>query len=113
MNSVMGKVKRGDRVGAIQSANEKEVSLYGYGIYDGNKSLSLLGGISGGVADMLKMMEVKNPRITLDSGKHIFGCECRWGSEKKIKALIGNRKIIMVDIDEERNREIKGCPSLD
>lgn len=74
--------KVGDRVGAILKANEKTVHLLGYGVFDGDVEHPEFG--------------FPNPRITLDSGGHVWGCECWWGPEEKVRASIGEREIIEV-----------------
>lgn len=43
-----------------------------------------------------------NPRIKLDNGKTVWGCECWWGPEAPSQARFAGRKIVVVDIDEER-----------
>ena len=78
-------MKTGDRVGAILSANDKEVKLCGYGIYEG---------------DITSPLGFPNPKIKLDNGKTVWGYQCWWGSEEKVKSMIGDRKIIETDIDE-------------
>jgi hypothetical protein len=75
--------KVGDRVGAIQKGDEKEVHLFGYGVYEGDQICPDLG--------------FPNPKILLDSGLVVWGFECWWGSEEKIKKMIGNKKIIIVE----------------
>ena len=75
-------MKEGGRVGAIRDANSEEVNIFGYGVYDGDKNHPLLG--------------FPNPHITLDSGCIVWGCECWWGPEEKIKASIGERKVNIV-----------------
>jgi hypothetical protein len=78
-------VEIGARVGAIQKADNEEVYLYGFGIYQGDEIPS---------RGYLKDMGVKNPKILLDNGQTIWGFECWWGEEEKIKRIIGERKII-------------------
>ena len=79
----------GDRVGAIQKANDKTVYLYGYGIYEGKTvPPENAGGFNIGIP---------NPTTKLDSGETVYGCECWWGPEEKIKGIIGNRKVIIVE----------------
>ena len=84
------------RVGAIMKADKESVYLFGFGKYIGDEippeNVNCL--LSG----------VPNPKIELDNGKFVFGCECWWGSEEKIKSMIGDRKVIEVDIDEVRAR---------
>ena len=84
----------GDRVGAVCSANDTEVRFFGYGTYAGDEiPPKEAGGFNLGIP---------NPKIELDNGKAVFGCECWWGSEEKVIAMIGDRKIVVVDIDAKR-----------
>lgn len=91
----------GDRVGAIESADDETVRLYGYGVYLGEEVPPA--GIQLWGLDLCELGH-RNPKIQLDGGKVVWGCECWWGSEAKIKQSIGKRKVICVDIDESRNR---------
>lgn len=90
----------GDRVGAIASADDETVRLYGYGVYLGEEvpppGIQLWG---------LDLHELghKNPMIQLDGAKIVWGCECWWGPEVKIKQIIGHRKVTWVDIGEARS----------
>jgi hypothetical protein len=44
-----------------------------------------------------------NPRIRLDNGKVVYGCECWWGNEEKVKKMLEQySEIKIVDIDEVR-----------
>ena len=72
----------GQRVGAILSADKNVVYLLGYGVYDGDMRHPELG--------------FPNPRITLDGGGHVWGCECWWGPEAMIKEKIGDREVVHV-----------------
>ncbi|MDO9139901.1 MAG: hypothetical protein U1E09_00370 [Methylococcales bacterium] len=81
--------KIGDRVGAILKANETTVHLLGYGIYDGDIENPVLG--------------FPNPRITLDNGSHVWGCECWWGSEDKIRKMIGDREVVVAPLESALN----------
>lgn len=92
----------GDRVGAIQKADSKTVHFYGYGVYDGEFPHSIFG-------DDFMM---DNPRITLNRGGIVWGCECWWGPEEKIKKTIGDREVIFVDVEiSTPNDQITGPPS--
>jgi len=86
----------GTRVGAICDADDHEVRLYGYGVYDGYfippPEILFLGA----------PIAHENPRITLDDGKVVWGCECWWGAEERIKSMIGSRKVVLVDIEDHR-----------
>lgn len=81
--------KQGDRVGAIHSANSEEVMFYGYGVYEG--------------VTILPNFPMPNPTIKLDNGKTVYGYECWWGPEEKVKEMIGNRKVIEVSLDREES----------
>src|SRR5262245_1786073 len=91
----------GMRVGAICGAEPKTkiVKFFGYGVYEGDHTPPAeAGGFNFGFA---------NPRIKLDSGKTVWGCECWWGPESQIKAELEVYKtkgytIQDVDIDAER-----------
>lgn len=87
------------RVGAICDADKEEVRLFGYGVYEGDEvpppGIQIFG------AD-LHALGHTNPKIKLDSGKVVWGCECWWGPEEKVKATIGARKVVEVDIEQKR-----------
>ncbi len=72
----------GDRVGAILSSNSEVVNFLGYGKYDGDIDHPYLG--------------FPNPRITLDNGDTVWGCECWWGPEGEIKKILAGRKVKIV-----------------
>lgn len=93
----------GDRCGAIQSANKEEVRLFGFGTFEGHKVPPLE---AGGMAAGLHHAGYKNPCIKLDSGDEVFGCECWWGPEEKIKETIGERRIVNVSIVEARKEQL-------
>ncbi len=76
---------KGIRVGAIREADENTVYMYGYGKYLGDEE---------------SPMGFPNPKIQLENGKVIWGYQCWWGSEKEVKNMIGNRKVIMIDTEE-------------
>lgn len=72
-----------NRVGAIQKADETTVYMYGYGEYLG---------------DAESPLGIPNPKIQLDNGDIVWGYQCWWGPEEKVKNMIGGRKITMVDV---------------
>lgn len=104
-------MKIGDRVGAIESMDEREVRLFGYGVYNGDQEISVheMLGISREFLEqevdrMMANGDLKedfeyvttNPQIQLDDGSIIWGYQCWWGPEDAIRAKIGNRKVINV-----------------
>jgi hypothetical protein len=96
----MSKSRVGSRVGAISHSDDKTVYLFGYGVYDGDKiPLAELG-----VQVFGMPLDRPNPQITLDNGKLVFGCECWWGLESEVKAQIGARAVVLLDIEAERKK---------
>jgi len=78
----------GMRVGVVQSANKTTVYLFGYGVYDGDLEHPAFG--------------IKNPHITLDDGGEVWGLECWWGVEEKVKDSIRGREVIIVKPWEDK-----------
>ena len=91
--------KVGARVGAMLGAGDKLVRFLGYGTYVGDEvPPPTIGGFNIGLP---------NPKIKLDSGKIVWGCECWWGSEEGMKAKVeawrkAGYTIEDVDIDAAR-----------
>lgn len=88
-------MKPGSRVGALlsvqQSANTAE--LFGYGVYDGHRDPP---------AHAPEWLG-KNPHITLDNGKEVWGFECWWGPEDEVKQCLEGMTVTNVDIEAVRN----------
>ena len=94
----------GDRVGAVLGGDENEVQFLGYGVYEGEFIPEEAVGF---LADAIKGAGRKNPRIKLDNGRVVYGCECWWGGEEKVKKMLEQcKKVVDVDIDEVRD-EVK------
>ena len=77
----------GERVGAIISASPDRVRMFGYGTYQGEEipPSEIIGPFG--------PMKIPNPKILLDSGEVVWGCECWWGPEVKIQEAVGNRPV--------------------
>lgn len=92
--------KNGDRVGAILSSKDGIVKFIGYGKYVGD---AIPKEAIGFMAKALTETKNVNPKIELDSGKVVYGCECWWGSESRVKEILDKSKeIVNVGIDEIR-----------
>jgi hypothetical protein len=92
--------KIGDRVGALLSEHEGTASLLGYGVYMGDH---IPDDFAVGLwAEEAREFQLANPKIVLDSGQTVWGCECWWGPEEQIKKSITGKKIVEVDIDKVR-----------
>lgn len=93
----------GDRVGAIFYRDRSGlVHFFGFGVYEGD---FVPEEAVGETADVLRLERRTNPKITLDSGQIVWGCECWWGPEEDVRTELGSAKLIhTVDIDEMREQ---------
>lgn len=90
----------GERVGAIISMQDGVVAFAGYGVYSGEEVPPA------DVSPMLNEFGVNNPKITLDDGKVVWGCECWWGPEKKMQETIARAtKVVVIDIEVLRAQQ--------
>mgnify|MGYP000989625206 CR=1 len=90
----------GERVAAIRTTSDGEVRLFGFGLYAGREVPGPEA--VGWLADMVRELGHDNPKIVLDSGKVVYGCECWFGPEAEVRAMIGDRRVVEVDIDAVR-----------
>lgn len=107
MKKAMADVKVGDRVGAYMSLSREDgvAFFFGYGTYVGNEVPPNEGHLS--FTSYLSGLRRMNPKIVLDGGEVVWGCECWWGPEDEVKAEIATMsKVINVDILEVRKGNI-------
>lgn len=71
-------------------------------------------------AGMVKDMEEarerlpENPKIVLDNGKVVWGCECWWGSEERFNEGAGKGvKVVEVSIDEYREEGRRAAEEME
>ncbi len=87
----------GDRVGAFVSVVDGVALFLGYGTYVGNDIPPFSGLTSQAAA--LEGLRASNPKIVLDDGEVVWGCQCWWGSEADVKAeLLTMTKVVPVTI---------------
>lgn len=86
----------GQRVYAIRDADEHNIYLFGFGQYVGNEIPTN----AEGLAEHLNGRT--NPKIVLDDGKVVWGCECWWGAEDQFESQVESRNVLYVDIIRER-----------
>ena len=86
------------RVGAIRNSDAETVYLFGYGVYLGDE-VPPRGTYCLGVD--LHELGRPNPKIRLDSGDIVWGCECWWGGEESVRRKIGNRKVVIVPVPNQ------------
>jgi hypothetical protein len=112
---------------AISHTREGRVYIFGRGVYEGDfpyedvtSTEPILPGsqadaeyVERCIAD--ESLSMTNPRIRLDSGKVVWGCECWWGDEPGFEKKYGGgtSEIVVVDVDEERAKANgHGVPDL-
>lgn len=95
----MSDAKAGDRVGAISHTEGDTVYIFGYGVYTGDEVPVGAGGFMGRVLCRAKK---PNPKIVLDNGKVVWGCECWWGPEDDVKRSLEGQAVVEVDIEARR-----------
>lgn len=97
---------KGERIGAILGAKGDTLEFLGFGVYEGE--LVVGDEAVGPFAEMLREQKRPNPRMRLDDGQIVYGCECWWGPEEKIKEKLAEYKtIVNVSIADARERATK------
>lgn len=103
----------GERVGAILEADDEKVRLFGYGVFAGEEEAPTAPfGFTWEEFENLAReqwpkrvfeqrknegtLRPKNPKIELDDGRVVWGQECWWGPEERIREMIGDREVEMV-----------------
>lgn len=117
----MSKVAIGDRVGAMESANNTTVRMYGFGVYQGEcERPDDSPGIFGTIAEIRQTLKEEhpqwdeakleetvkalrtNPCIKLDNGQLVWGCQCWWGPEESVRKAIGEREVVFVPTPDNK-----------
>lgn len=75
----------GMRVGVFHSMNEKTIALLGYGVYEGDEipPEDILAPEIGPPA----LLALAMPKLRLDDGTVVWGCEAWWHAEDAVKVL--------------------------
>ncbi len=94
----------GSYVGAVRELNSHTTYLYGFGTYEGNFQVGEDDGPQpkGKAAEIVQEKGALIPRIRLDNGQVIWGCECIWGPDQEIKARMKNTTVVRCNISEDR-----------
>ena len=83
----------GDRIGAIRNSDKDTAYIFGYGVYAGDEVPpdDVMGPFG-----RLGLYRAKNPKLIMDDGTVVWGCECWWGGEDSIRKNIGTRSVELV-----------------
>lgn len=118
----MSRIKSGDRVGAMTHSDEQTVFFLGYGVYEGDfeppDDLVLFGATWGEVKAINQQVYQEmgipyepdtNPRIQLDNGDTVWGCECWWGPEDEVQQNLASvvergKQVVEVRIADYRQQ---------
>lgn len=95
------------RVFAILKSDEKTVYLFGFGHYVGHEVPPQN---TPGHPGFMGVEGRENPKIVLDNGKVVWGCECWWGAIKEYDRIAKGREVKEVDIDELRKAVYENPP---
>ena len=98
----------GQRVVAMESADEKVVRIFGYGVYEADVPGSSVFSFGPEDDDMdpelrafLESAGGTIPQIRLDNGQTVLGSQCHWGPEgEAFKTWVGERTIEVVPFPE-------------
>lgn len=89
----------GRRVYALQCTEDNVVHFFGFGNYVGDE---VPDSDAGGLASMVRQQGAANPKIILDNGEVVWGCECWWGPEKEFESKFGNHQIVQSHVSHFR-----------
>lgn len=88
------------RVYAVLGADRDRIQLIGFGEYTGDEVPSEEA--AGPMAKAMHEVGIPNPKIVLDNGEVVWGCECWWGPEDEWSKIAEGKTIINVDMAAER-----------
>lgn len=91
----------GTRVYALVGNKEHGVEVLGEGTYVGDE---VPVEAVGWMAEALVEEQMANPKIALDNGGVVYGCECWWGSLEKTRARLEGQVLVLITVDEMRAR---------
>ncbi len=110
----MATKKPGDRVGAVLSAKDGVVNFLGYGVYAGDEIPDEKA--VGFFAETLRLLGSTNPKIILDNGDVVWGCECWWGSEATVRSMLegkeADKEVVIVAIADMRAKVLEAEKKL-
>jgi hypothetical protein len=98
--------EKDERVGAVSHTRGKELFFYGFGVYAGEEVPE---SAVGWIAEALREHGQHNPKLVLDNGDVVWGCECWWSSEAEIERRLAEWRaeggtVVEIRIAEQRAR---------
>jgi hypothetical protein len=90
ITDIVGSYLEGARVFVAKDMDSDVVYSYGYGTYLGEEVPPASVTVDG------KPLEKPNPKIRLDSGEVIWGCQCFWVAAEAKDDAVGTRKLVEV-----------------
>lgn len=77
-------------IGAIVNSTDSTVTMFGYGVYQGDEipPPEIIGPFGS--------IPRPNPKMLMDNGETVWGCECYWGPEESVKKWIGDRTVTII-----------------
>lgn len=94
------KIVKGARVGAMAEADDTMVRLFGYGTYEGDEVPPP--GIIGPYGLDMHSPGLSNPKLVMDNGSVVWGCECWWGPEEGVHKIVGTRSVCPITPEQFR-----------
>lgn len=96
----------GDRIGAVVSASNGKAVIFGYGTYQGESVPPP--DVIGPMGISPHEIGLSNPKLALDNGETVYGCECWWGSEEAVREQLKDHEIEIIKPSDYRNRNSEG-----
>lgn len=75
---------------AIASADEKQIKIYGTGVYVGKETAP--------------GTDKRAPKINLDNGFVVWGTQCYWGPATDFENVVKGREVIEVPVPDDNPR---------
>jgi len=92
--------KLGDKVFVVAWGDNDNIYFLGFGVYEGDEVPGE--DVAGMMGSLLRMREQKNPKLVLDNGDSIWGCECYWGPTDQFRSFSNMRKIVPITVADYR-----------
>lgn len=105
MNKAENTLKIGDKVGVITDFTDDGICYFmGYGKYMDEEIPHQKA--KGPLVDVARIAKKKVPKIKLNNGDIVYGCEVWWGQKESVMAVVAAaRKVVKVTLADIRWKE--------